>query len=156
MSENIITDRKTAVALVKYERDRNKVVYPEYIAANAVTVDTVSAHVAALQALAFPTFDPKTADDEDKYVRKTFGNRVRNGLNFHLGKRPERKAPEQDSDADGESTEVEESTEAEVTVTPVGAFVAAVEAFRAAGYSLSDARAVLADIYGGINSENDA
>lgn len=90
------TDRKTAVALVKYERDRNRVVYPEYIAANGVTLDNVGEHVAALQALAFPDFDPKTADDEAKYVRKTFGNRVRNGLNFHLGKRPEarQEAPE--------------------------------------------------------------
>lgn len=142
------TDVKTAKAVVNYETGRNKVVYSEYIAANGVTLDNVSAHVAGLQSLAFPTFDAKTASDEDKYARKSFGSRVRNGLNTHLGKVVPSKAAkvetadESDEDAAGDVPPVT------VTVTPVGAFLAAVEAFHAAGYSLPDARAILADVYG--------
>ena len=79
-------DVKTAKAVVNYELTRNKVVYSDYITANEVTLDNVSSHVAALQGLAFPDFDSKTADDDAKYARKAFGNRVRNGLNTHLGK----------------------------------------------------------------------
>lgn len=85
MSENIITDVKSARALVKYERDRSKVVYSTYIAANAVTLDTVSDHVKALTDLAFPGF-VKGADAEVSADRKAFMNRVRNGLNHTLGK----------------------------------------------------------------------
>lgn len=79
-------DLKSARAVVAYETTRNKVVYAKYIAANEVTLDNVSAHVLALQGLAFPDFDKATATDEEKYARKSFGNRVRNGLNTHLGK----------------------------------------------------------------------
>lgn len=88
MSENITlnTSDKTAMSVVRYVRDRGRVVYTDYIAEHGVTLDTVGAHVAALQSLAFPKFDSKTATDADKMARKYFGNTVRNGLNYTLGK----------------------------------------------------------------------
>ena len=85
MSENIITDAKSAQSIVRYVRDRGTVVYVEYIEKNGVTADTVSAHVAALAALAFPKYDKDTATDEDKKTRKYFMNTVRNGLNYYVG-----------------------------------------------------------------------
>lgn len=110
---NTITDLKSARAVVAYETTRNKVVYDKYIAANAVTLENVSDHVKALQALAFPKFDPKTADDAEKYARKSFGNRVRNGLNTHLGKI----VPSKREETAGETaTDGEEGTEETATV----------------------------------------
>lgn len=107
MSENIIiTDRKSAVALVKYERDRSKVVYSTYIEANSVTLDTVSDHVKALTELAFPEF-VKGADAEVSANRKAFMNRVRNGLNHTLRKW------EADAAARAESTETTSTGEDE-------------------------------------------
>lgn len=150
---NIITDSKSARALVKYERDRSKVVYSEYIAANAVTLDTVSEHVAALAEMAYPGVDPRTAPEDVKAERKGFMNRVRNGLNYRLGKAEADRAAREASTGQEDAGEAAESDEgATVTVTPVGAFLAAVEAFHAAGYSLSDARAVIADVYGSADS----
>ena len=109
---NTITDLKSARAVVAYETTRNKVVYDKYIAANAVTLENVSDHVKALQALAFPKFDPKTADDAEKYARKSFGNRVRNGLNTHLGKIVPSKREETATDGE-EGTEETATVEAE-------------------------------------------
>lgn len=142
------TDKKSAVALVKYERDRSKVVYADYIAANGVTLDNVSEHVAALQALAFPDFDPKTADDESKYVRKTFGNRVRNGLNFTLGKRPEAKDERAETASTEEAAPENDVPEDAITVpaTPAQALAIALQTAQAAGMTRADILAVVADV----------
>lgn len=159
-----ITDRKTAVALVKYERDRSKVVYADYIAANAVTLESVSEHVKALQSLAFPKYDAKVKELNDiiatsggapeateqlaaiKYERKTFGNRVRNGLNHTLGKHlVAREEPETPETSEADAEEGSESV-VETVRTPVGAFADAIRTFADAGYSAEEAFAVVADV----------
>jgi hypothetical protein len=141
-------DIKSARAVVAYETTRNKVVYAKYIAANQVTLDNVSAHVAALQGLAFPKFDAKTATDEEKYARKSFGNRVRNGLNTHLGKVVPSKREET---ADTETaTDAEESAEsapaATVEATPAQSLAFALQAAQAAGMTRDEILAVVADV----------
>ena len=142
---DIITDLKSARAVVTYETTRNKVVYDKYIAANAVTLDNVSDHVKALQALAFPTFDAKTATDEEKYARKAFGNRVRNGLNTHLGKVVPSKREETtdaSTDTDGEET----APTATVEATPAQSLALALQAAQAAGMTRDEILAVVADV----------
>lgn len=122
------TDKKSAVALVKYERDRNRVVYAEYIASNKVTLDNVADHVQALAGLAFPKFDHKTADEDAKRERKAFCTRIRNGLNYRLGKtskRAETAAPEQGA---GDGAETPESGAEGVEVTPTPATTADIAA----------------------------
>lgn len=105
MSENTtIVDVKSARALVRLERDRSKVVYAEYIFANAVTLETVSAHVKALAELAFPKFDADASDDV-KAERKGFMNRVRNGLNHNLGKRTPSQADRAETTSTGDVAE---------------------------------------------------
>ena len=142
-------DIKSARAVVAYETTRNKVVYSKYIEANEVTLDNVSAHVAALQGLAFPKFDAKSATDEEKYARKSFGNRVRNGLNTHLGKvvpskREESPAPEQGA---GDAEEGAESAPAAtVEATPAQALSIALQAAQAAGMTRDEILAVVADV----------
>lgn len=143
-----ITDLKSARAVVAYETTRNKVVYDKYIAANAVTLDNVSDHVKALQALAFPEFDPKTADDAEKYARKSFGNRVRNGLNTHLGKVVPSKRDETtdaESATDGDES-AESASPATVTATPAQTLAFALQAAQAAGMSRDEILAVVADV----------
>lgn len=154
MSENTITDVKTARALVKFERDRSKVVYADYITANAVTVETVGAHVKALQDLAFPKFDAATATDEEKYARKSFGNRIRNGLNHTLGKRTPSQRDET-ADASTEATEEpapENDVPADAIVVSVpaafDALEAAVKGAHAAEMSLSAVLALVHEVYG--------
>jgi hypothetical protein len=146
---NTITDLKSARAVVAYETTRNKVVYDKYIAANGVTLETVSAHVKALQELAFPDFDAKTADDETKYARKSFGNRVRNGLNTHLGKVVPSKR-EETTDAEETATDGEESAEsaptATVEATPAQSLALALQAAQAAGMTRDEILAVVADV----------
>lgn len=127
-----ITDVKTARALVKFERDRNTVVYAEYIAANAVTLETVSDHVKALAELAFPGFTPDSTDEE-KAERKAFMNRVRNGLNHRLGKR----TPSQE--AATASTEPEETAEEHDTLPEVQSLTAAVAGLERALIAARDA-----------------
>lgn len=144
---NTITDLKSARAVVAYETTRNKVVYDKYIAANAVTLENVSDHVKALQALAFPKFDPKTADDAEKYARKSFGNRVRNGLNTHLGKIVPSKREETagETATDGEEG-TEETATATVGATPAQSLALALQAAQAAGMTRDEILAVVADV----------
>lgn len=87
MSENIITDVKTAKAIVRHEKGRNRIVYSDYIAANGVTEDTVADHAKALMALAYPGVKPSSRADRDskEYAANAFRTRVRNGLNDNLG-----------------------------------------------------------------------
>jgi hypothetical protein len=141
-------DIKSARAVVAYETTRNKVVYDKYIAANEVTLDNVSAHVAALQGLAFPNFDAKTATDEEKYARKSFGNRVRNGLNTHLGKVvPSKREETADAEtaADGEEA-AESAPTATVEATPAQALSLALQQAQAAGMTRDEILAVVADV----------
>lgn len=145
-----ITDRKSAVALVKYERDRSKVVYADYIAANGVMLETVSDHVKALQELAFPGFESKTAEDDVKYARKQFGNRIRNGLNFTLGKhlQPKEEAPAAEESAE-EAEEAEEAPEGAVTVSDaVQGLEAALVAARDAGVDRDAVMFWVREVYG--------
>lgn len=88
MSETIITDRKSALTVVRFERDRHAIVYPGYIAANGVTLDTVAAHVKALTELAFPGVKAASRAEAGTPERLAhgFACRVRNGLNSNLGK----------------------------------------------------------------------
>lgn len=87
MTENIITDVKTAKAVVRHEKGRNTIVYSDYIAANGVTVDTVTEHARALRELAYPNVKPSSRADRDtvEYKANAFWTRVRNGLNDNLG-----------------------------------------------------------------------
>lgn len=87
MTENIITDVKTAKAVVRHEKGRNKIVYSDYIAANGVTVDTITEHARALRELAYPNVKPSSRADRDtvEYKANAFWTRVRNGLNDNLG-----------------------------------------------------------------------
>ena len=141
---NVITDKKSAQALVKFERDRSKVVYSDYIANNGVTLDNVADHVQALAGLAFPKFDQKTADDDAKKERKAFCTRVRNGLNYRLGKtskRAESDAPEQEGregadDAENGPENGEESPT--VTLTPEESLRMAIRALIGSGMSRED------------------
>lgn len=143
-------DIKSARAVVAYETTRNKVVYAKYIAANEVTLENVSAHVAALQGLAFPKFDAKTATDEEKYARKSFGNRVRNGLNTHLGKVVPSKREETGVDGhpiDPETGEdIPSAPAATVEATPAQALSIALQAAQAAGMTRDEILAVVADV----------
>lgn len=89
MSENTVTlsaDDKTAKALVRHEKSRNKIVYVDYIKAHNVTVETVGEHVKALRLMAYPKLP---ASDK---TAKNFADRVRQGLRHHLGDSPEDRA----------------------------------------------------------------
>lgn len=146
MSENVITDRKSAVALVKYERDRSKVVYSTYIAANEVTLETVGAHVKALTDLAFPGF-VKGADEEISAARKSFMNRVRNGLNHTLGKhRVDAAARAESEEAATDASDGEEAAPATVEATPAQSLAFALQAAQAAGMTRDEILAVVADV----------
>lgn len=72
-----------AKAVVRFETDGDKIVYSNYIEAHGVTLDTVGEHVAALADLAV---EMKRIDPTDKAEIKRFKNKVRNGLNYRLGK----------------------------------------------------------------------
>lgn len=82
MSEIILTD--AAAALVKadvsaFKRDGKR--YSDYISEMGVTLETVSDHVAIFRS-AFKAATPK-ADGEQV---KAYATKVRNGLNYNLGK----------------------------------------------------------------------
>ena len=150
---SIILDRKSAAALVRYERDRSRIVYAEYIAANDVTLETVSEHVKALAELAFPDFTPDASDDV-KAERKGFMNRVRNGLNHRLGKRtPSQEATTASAGAVEETAEEASQTSDNGTVTvavgetPAEAIHRAIQAAYAAGLTRDD---ILAAVEGAL------
>lgn len=84
----LITDTKTATALIRAERDRHTVVYGDYIAANGVTLETVKDHAKELTALAFKGVKPasRAAHGTPEYAANAFRTRIRNGLNSNLGK----------------------------------------------------------------------
>jgi len=137
-----ITDVKTARALITFERDRNKVVYSAYIAANAVTLDTVSDHVAALTELAFPNVTTDAAD-EVKAARKGFMNRVRNGLNHRLGKRTPSQEAAEPSTVEPEVAEVSQTSDNAFVETPAEAIHRVVHAAYAAGLTRDDVLAAV-------------
>ena len=73
----------SAKAVVTLETRGAKIVYANYVTENGVTLDNVGDHVAALADLAV---EMKALDADDKVDVKRFKNRVRNGLNYALGK----------------------------------------------------------------------
>lgn len=82
MSEITLTD--TAAALVKadvsaFKRDGKR--YADYIAEMGVTLETVSDHVAIFRS-EFKRLNPKA----DGAQVKAYATKVRNGLNYNLGK----------------------------------------------------------------------
>lgn len=80
----VLTD--AAAALVKsdvtaFNKDRKR--YSDYVAEMNVTADTVAAHVAIFRD-AFKGASKKNADD--KAAIKAYATKVRNGLNYWVGK----------------------------------------------------------------------
>lgn len=84
MSKSIsISLSNSARAIVRLHTDGEKIVYSAYISDHGVTLDTVSDHVASLRDLAVTM---NRIDAADKVALKRFSDKVRNGLNTHLGK----------------------------------------------------------------------
>lgn len=83
MKTTTITLTDSARAVVVLNTRADKIVYSAYISEHGVTLDTVGEHVQALAALAV---EMRAVDGDDKAAVKCFKNRVRNGLNRHLGK----------------------------------------------------------------------
>lgn len=78
-----ITLTDSARAVVVHATKGERIIYSNYVAEHGVTLDTVSDHVASLTDLAVSL---KMLDADDKADVKRFKNRVRNGLNYTLGK----------------------------------------------------------------------
>lgn len=80
----------SARAIVTFATNGERIVYSRYVADSGVTLDTVGEHVAALAALAVEMkatdSDGVTLLADDKDALKRFKNKIRNGLNTHLGK----------------------------------------------------------------------
>jgi hypothetical protein len=153
------TDVKTARALVKFERDRSKVVYADYIAANGVTLDNVADHVTALAELAYPRHAKRITDmraevkrvgegtpdgesliatlDRTRAEVKGFKTRVRNGLNYRLGK-PSAAKRETEELTNG-SGDAEEAVEAHDTRPEVQSLTDAVSGLEQALIAARDA-----------------
>lgn len=73
----------SARAVVTHATRGERIVYSTYIADHDVTLDTVGEHVQSLAALAVKMH---AIPADDKVALKNFKNKVRNGLNTHLGK----------------------------------------------------------------------
>lgn len=71
----------SARAVITHARKAERIVYSAYIADHSVTLETVSEHVKALTEMA-ATMEPFA----DKKDQKRFTDKIRNGLNTHLGK----------------------------------------------------------------------
>ena len=84
MSKSItIALSNSARAVVDHATRAERIVYSTFISDHGVTLDTVGEHVAALAELAI---DMKRIAADDKAEIKRFKNKIRNGLNTHLGK----------------------------------------------------------------------
>lgn len=83
---NIIIDMTSALALVDFvvNNPDEGLVYADYIEENAVTLENVSKHVAALLKITWAN-GTKGLTDNEKAARKSAYNKYNNGFRYNLG-----------------------------------------------------------------------
>ena len=96
MSNNThVNDVKKSRARIITNDKNARIAYADHVKNHGITLDSVPAEVREIVEQAYPGVKPDGRADKDsqEYAAKCFANRVRNGLNYALGKTTPKSEP---------------------------------------------------------------